>query len=335
MKEFIKTFFEDFLPALWLAISRKGPQKTEELVDWIKPRAKKIWGCFLVLALILINVMIVSLDLSLLFEAGWIAALAGVILALTLMIVMFKPVYLGLAILLGITWEILHLEIEKAFKTGLRYGKLYLDIGLGILLWELIVLAYISIFPVWNNPQALPVLALFSLLAGLMIYVWKFERTFFRKFAYRFVVVILILETLSFFFPLTSQAINKKMPAVDRKISDSIRAFDIHREPSEKKDSSKKPVRRLSGIFKLPKDGTKVTKDINGHEYSYLKGEKGYFWQLGPTGQFTVLNKKISSLVIDQPTYTTGPAISDGKVELMATGGKDVIVELKILPPCS
>ncbi len=334
MKEFIKAFFEDFLPAIWLAVFQKGPQKMDKLVKWVKPRAKKIWKCFLVLALILIIIPIVAVDLALLFKAGWIAALIGTLLALILMVLFFKPVYLGLAALLGITWEVLYLRIKEAPKTGVRYGKLYLDIGLGILLWELIILSYISIFPVWNNPQALPVLALFSLLAGLMVYVWKFEKIFFRKFAYRFVVLVLIVETLSFFFPLTSQAINKKMPVVDRKISNSIKAFGTSREPPVKKDSSKEPSRRLSGIFVLPK-GVKVTKDINGHEYDYLEGERGHFQQLGPTGQFTVLNKKISSLVIDKPTYTTDPAISDGQVKLMATGGKDVIVELTILPPCS
>jgi hypothetical protein len=95
------------------------------------------------------------------------------------------------------------------------------------------------------------------------------------------------------------------------------------------------PVRQLSGIIYVLPKGIKVTKDINGNEHWHLEGERGNFQQLGPTGQFTVLNKKISSLVIDQPTYTTGPAISDGKVELMATGGKDVIVELKIIPPRS
>jgi len=95
------------------------------------------------------------------------------------------------------------------------------------------------------------------------------------------------------------------------------------------------PERRLSGIFKLPKDGTRVNKDVNGLELPHFEGEVGHFRQLGPIGEFVAINREIASLRITQPVYTTGPATSDGKVDLMATGGKDIIVEVTIILPRS
>jgi len=104
-----------------------------------------------------------------------------------------------------------------------------------------------------------------------------------------------------------------------------------------KKEVQAEQVRRLSGVFKLPADGRMVSRDIKGQELWYRKGEYVRFEQLGSPGKLTIINQKSS-----HPTWSTGrktvtssrTKYSD-KIRLMAAGEKEIIVQVRIIPPRS
>ena len=94
-----------------------------------------------------------------------------------------------------------------------------------------------------------------------------------------------------------------------------------------------KEVRPLTGIFKLPADGTIISKDVDGRKLKFKKGEVIRLKQLSsPPGKFWFINRrKISSFTINDPVYDTGRAIGDAIVELKSTG-EEMMVQIQIIP---
>lgn len=122
-----------------------------------------------------------------------------------------------------------------------------------------------------------------------------------------------------------------------RKFKDKKESFRDFIEEKFKKRSKKEArveqTRRFSGILKLPKDERVVDKDIQGRILYHRKGERLHFVQLtNPPGSFWVVNHCIPSFQIKRRNYITGRAVADGKVELKATGGKAITVQVRIIP---
>ena len=110
-----------------------------------------------------------------------------------------------------------------------------------------------------------------------------------------------------------------------------IGLFVLYSQQTASQKSKHFSSRHLSGIFKLPADGRIVNKDKDGQELWYKKGERVRFRQLGSPGKFVVINQKIPSLFINRPVYTTGRAHFAKRIELRARGGKEVIVQVRII----
>jgi len=90
--------------------------------------------------------------------------------------------------------------------------------------------------------------------------------------------------------------------------------------------------RRLSGIFKLPADGGMIDRDTKNLELSYRKGERIQLQQLNsPPEPLTFVNHNIPSWTRKRRICTSGPATGNGKVELMASGGKAITVQVRII----
>jgi len=97
----------------------------------------------------------------------------------------------------------------------------------------------------------------------------------------------------------------------------------------------KKPIKKsrvLSGIFKLPADGTIIRQDIQGRKLYYKKGERVRFERLtSPPGAYACVNRKIPSWKTKKRVYTSGRAIEDGSVSLMSLEGKILQIKVRII----
>ncbi len=246
----IINFFTIFLPALWLAIG----QETNNLITWLQPRAERIWLGLRVIITIILCLPLLAVGLDLAFKVTWITALTGLITALLLGILMIQPVYLGLSLLIGVLWEIINFRVRTISSNAMQFGERYLKLVSAILLWELIIVFYLSVFPVWRNPRALPLVALSSLIIVLMIYVWGFKGRGFQRFALFFASVVLIWNTLGFVFPLSTQAVSEKGPSWDKEIAEWIR------NPTTK--SGKITRNRQAKVFLTP--AADVSKNPDG-----------------------------------------------------------------------
>lgn len=215
---FITDFFTILLPAFWMAL-RRG---LNDLVIWVKPHAKKLWKTIIILVIIVVGIPIVATTISVAFQAKWFTSLIGIILALTLTVFMLKPFYLAAALLIGIVWELTHFNVVTISDKVRDTGKIYLDIVLIILLWELIIVFYVAIFPVWNNLRAIPIVAMCALILCLITYVWGFNKEPLRKLVWIIVATVFVIQTLSFCWPKTTKAVSKKWPEWDTEIATSI-----------------------------------------------------------------------------------------------------------------
>lgn len=104
---------------------------------------------------------------------------------------------------------------------------------------------------------------------------------------------------------------------------------------NNEREINTRPQRHLSGIFKLPADGTIVDRDINGKELWYNKDERVHFRQLiKPPVKFTVVNRKTAhpTWTTDRKSVTSGRNEYSDKVMLKAAEGKTVQVKVKIVP---
>ena len=101
---------------------------------------------------------------------------------------------------------------------------------------------------------------------------------------------------------------------------------------NQKSESSSS--RHLSGIFKLPADGTVVDKDVNGQELWYRKGEYVRFQQLGSPEKFTVVNERPThqSWTTSRRVVSSGQSKYSDKIQLMAADGKNITVQVRIIP---
>lgn len=107
-----------------------------------------------------------------------------------------------------------------------------------------------------------------------------------------------------------------------------------------KKSSASRPLiykhrrpRRLTAIFELPANGKTINQDRKGQKLSYRKGEQIQLEQLtSPPRKLTFVNRNIPSWTRRQKICTSGPATKDGWVELRASGGEKITVQVRIIP---
>jgi hypothetical protein len=103
-------------------------------------------------------------------------------------------------------------------------------------------------------------------------------------------------------------------------------AINKIKEWREKKENQ--PTRPVSGIYKLPADGTIVSKTIAGRELNLKTDDRFQLTQLGQADRYTFVNHNIPSHEISERVITMR-TISDGKIELMSNG-KNLTVQAQI-----
>jgi len=96
----IFTLFAYLIPALWNAATHEIPAIANRLYAWVEPHTQRyFWHlCLLALFAILMPIFMVALDITL--DIAWLTALAGVLLALILGILLLRPVYMAIALVL-------------------------------------------------------------------------------------------------------------------------------------------------------------------------------------------------------------------------------------------
>lgn len=289
MIEFLRAFFGEFLPAIWLAMSAE----TNSFITWLRPRARRLWTNVKIILGVILGLPVLAVILDLIAETGWITALTGLITAIALGAILIQPIYPALALLIGALWAIVNLRISFVPKTAIEFGEKYLKAVAAILLWELIIIFYLSIVPVWQNPKALPLVALSAFVAILMAYVWDFKGRFFKGFALFCVVAVLVIKTLSFYYPLTSEAINEKTPKIDETMAEYIR------HPPTKVATPSKVVaapRRVSKIIEVPalkEASTEIYYQAGDIiYYTQVKAEPKEYWIIGEKEDLKVTSRK-------------------------------------------
>lgn len=248
----------------WIyAETQNLPQLTNQLIDQIQPHARRFWRQFLVLAAATILIPIFLIGFDFYFKTGWPTALAGMLLAGALTIILFKPIYIGLAALIGVVWELSHLRIRTAPDVAVKFGESYLRMIAGLLLWELIICVYLSFVPIWTNPTAVPKIALLAAVLALTGVVWGLKGLITKRLIVGIVGMLFIIFTISFFIPKTSQAVKEKGGKWDEKIAGWVKKpmkpfwwqwlFD--------KSADSRP---LAGAFEVPAVIIAPTKNPDG-----------------------------------------------------------------------
>ena len=257
--EFFITVFQ------WVyAETQNLPHLTNQLINQIRPHARRFWRQFLELAAatIIIPVFLICLDFY--FKTGWPTALAGMLLAGTLTVLLFKPVYIGLSALIGVVWELSHLRVRTAPDIAVKFGESYLRIVAGILLWELIICVYLSFVPIWTAPTLVPKVALLAAVLALTGIVWGLRGVITKRLIVGIVGMLFIIFTISFFIPKTSQAVKEKGGKGDEKTAEWVKN---PQKPSWWPDwLSGKPAdsRPLAGTFEVSAIMVAPTKNPDG-----------------------------------------------------------------------
>lgn len=315
-----------------------------DAIERIKPHAKKIRKRLIFLSGIIIQIPILAVLLDFHFRTNWITTSAGIFLALILLFFLLSPKNLGLAALLGAIWSILHFQIKPTFDEAVKFGEGYVKFVLYVILWELAIVFYLSIFKVWNNPKAIPIVALCALLLPLMASLFDDEERkkrskFFKKLAFRTVTLIFIIETLTFVLPTTAETIRTKIP-LDQMlngITESVIARVMgEKETKEKKANGarvrkrnnpkpKPPPRRLTGTFHLKADEEIQTG------LSYKRGDYIEYRQDEPKKFF--IRGSSHDIKVNQKQYLSQGTIG-GEVWLKG-GSEPTVVRVRIIPPKS
>lgn len=132
---------------------------------------------------------------------------------------------------------------------------------------------------------------------------------------------------------------NKNLSEADRQSLQKAKTdiMKIYLPPTPVRSQTKavivtKQKRHLSGIFKLPADGSIVEKDIEGKILKYVEGQRIYLKQLGVSGKYLFINNDdvVKDIIINTPTYNTARAVGDGIIRLKPLDGKERMVKVII-----
>ena len=83
--------------------------------------------------------------------------------------------------------------------SGEVLGRIYIKAVATILLGEMLVVGYTILVPVWNNPGAIPIVAMMAILLATMIAVWKMQYNVFHKIAFWIAVAAFVFSLPVFF----------------------------------------------------------------------------------------------------------------------------------------
>jgi hypothetical protein len=138
---------------------------------------------------------------------GWLVATIGIFWTLwtLLILVLTAPIGMLLEFILG----------------GIKgIAERYVKFSLGVFLVELLFTLFVSVVPIQNNLSAIPIVIIASAILGV-IATQGAQTPITKKFISILVTIVLIIFTLSFFFPRTFESFKKWGQSLDLKMSGS------------------------------------------------------------------------------------------------------------------
>lgn len=162
------------------------------------------------MALITILLPVPVLILGIITGLGWLTALIGIFWAICTLGLLLIAAPLGLLI-----EALLNTIKGVALK---ETGQKYVKIVLGIYLIELTFTLFVSVVPIGNNLAAIPVVIIAATLLGILGATGT-KTALTKKLIGGLTTVILIILTLSFFFPLTFKEGKKMREKMDKSIA--------------------------------------------------------------------------------------------------------------------
>lgn len=152
-------------------------------------------------------------------NAGWVNAIAGLLIApiLFILLVLWTP----LAFLLGVVIEITHLRFKNAPAAAVKYAQMWLKLIAGILFWQVIVSLAFTFIPYWNAPSRIPVIILLSLAMAFMSIRWgRFAGS--QTIIKILVVLMFLIQVTVCFLPTAATALHSKLGKTDLAFADGI-----------------------------------------------------------------------------------------------------------------
>lgn len=181
----------------------------------VRARAAGFWRRTQRLALIIIIIPIIVFVAGIFFHSRPTIAIAGLLSTIFWGAILFS--FASIAELIAAVYR------EVRGLSGEALGRVYIKAVATILLGEMLVVGYVIIVPVWNNPGAIPIVAMMAILLATMIAVWKMQYNVFHQIAFWIAVAAFIFFTASFFLPNTFAVLDERAPEIDQHLSGWLR----------------------------------------------------------------------------------------------------------------
>ncbi len=328
----------------------------EEYKENVKPLERKLWLLLILAMTTMMIIPLIGLGISKISEETWPVALFGIIVLFSAMILTFKPLYLSIAALIGIVQGAIY-EKKDMDDAAVKIGKKYIDFMFAIVLWEMIVISFIAIFPVHSNVTKGINIAFAALLIGIMIKVWKMELSWFRKLAFNIMVLVIIFNIGTMIFPQSMKAVQKKAPLIDPAVAGLLEgdttgvknlAETFGYDPDKQSGSGSGqdiplPLPPISQYY-LPADGRVIERSTDGHKIAYPKGVYFHVLQLKPIPQPEAEDEEVKlkwgayEVVNSQGVYAswrekrreivTGPTTSSGLLKIRSIDGNPKLLQV-------
>lgn len=190
-------------------------EKANDALNEIRPRAASIWRATRTIVLTALIAPFITLTVGIIFKQRWLIGIAGIAATVGHGIIFLIFAGLGDAIASIIKWA-----KPSTSQSGAKTKSFIFIHGAGtIILSELIVIGYVIIVPVWNNPGAISIVALLAIVLALMIVIWEWHFAIFRQIAFWIAAAAFVFFTISFFLPNTFSVLEERSPEVDQQLS--------------------------------------------------------------------------------------------------------------------
>lgn len=172
----------------------------------VRTRAADFWRRTQRLALVIIIVPIIIFIAGIFFHSRPTIAIAGLL----------STIFWGAILLAFASIAELLSVVYRELRGSETRGRIYIQAVATVLLGEMIVVGYAILVPVWNNPGAIPIVAMIAIILATMLVVWEMQLKVFRQIAFWVAIVAFVFFTASFFLPNTFSVIEKKAPKIDQ-----------------------------------------------------------------------------------------------------------------------
>jgi len=209
-------YFRLWMELIWLEISALPHS---DFLRRVRAQAADFWRRTQRLAIIVIIIPIIIFVAGIIFHSRPTIAIAGLLATICWGTILFA--FASIAELIAAVYR------EVRGLGGEALGRIYLKAVATILLGEMMVVGYTIIVPVWNNPGAIPIVAMMAILLATMIAVWKMQYNVFHQIAFWIAVAAFVFFTASFFLPNSFSAIQREAPKIDQYFSSIVDNDDV------------------------------------------------------------------------------------------------------------